>query len=223
MTSATKPTSILYWNVDTQYDFMRNDESFEGKLHVPGARTIEGNLEKLTRHAERNSIHTINTADWHTHGSPEISDTPDHVNTFPTHCIMGSKGASFVPATEPSHPYTIEWDDETIDEERAKNSREIVIHKDEFDAFSGNSHTEKILDLKKPKKIYVYGVATNVCDDYAVMGLLRRGYEVSVVTDAIKELPGPVEHILAKWKENGATFTTTEEVIRYALIDEVTR
>ena len=28
----------IFWNVDTQYDFMRDDESFKGGLPVSGAR-----------------------------------------------------------------------------------------------------------------------------------------------------------------------------------------
>ncbi len=42
---------LIFWNVDTQYDFMRPD----GKLYVQDAEQIEPNLEYLTRlAAERN-------------------------------------------------------------------------------------------------------------------------------------------------------------------------
>ena len=49
----------LFWNVDTQYDFMRNDDSFKGALPVEGARSIEGNLAKLTSYAREHGYQIL--------------------------------------------------------------------------------------------------------------------------------------------------------------------
>ncbi|MFH1917238.1 MAG: cysteine hydrolase family protein [Nanoarchaeota archaeon] len=211
----------IYWNVDTQFDFMRNDESFSGKLAIPSAREIESNLEKLTKHAAQEDITVVNTADWHTWDSREISDTPDFKETFLPHCIMGSKGAQYIPATKPAKPYTIDWQDKEFYAERVNNTREIVLYKDEFDAFhpTGAPHTDKVIDIINPDRVILYGVATNVCVDFAVRGLLARGKEVYVVKDAIKELPGDIEPIYAAWEKLGAKFTTTEEVVKHATCD----
>jgi nicotinamidase/pyrazinamidase len=208
----------IYWNVDTQYDFMRNNASFHGALPVPGAKDIESNLEKLTKHAESKDITVVNTADWHTPKSEEISDTPDFATTFPPHCIQGTLGAEYIPETRPKDSLTIDWQDDyfmaPLDHMLPRN---IIIYKDRFDAFhpKGSPHTENVLRIFNPDKAYVYGVATNVCVDYAVKGLLLRGIEVYVVKDAIKELPGDVQPIYARWKELGAKFTTTDEVVAH--------
>lgn len=79
----------IFWNVDTQFDFMRP----EGKLYVQDAYKIEPNLEKLTSLAGEMNIVVVNTADWHNKNSREISDKPDWQKTFPEHCMAGSEGA----------------------------------------------------------------------------------------------------------------------------------
>ena len=65
-----------------------------------------------------------------------------------------------------------------------------------------------------PKRAIVYGVATNVCVDCAVRGLLERKVDVYVVEDAIKELPGlPLPY--EDWKSKGAYLIKTGEVEKY--------
>ncbi|MFH1248619.1 MAG: isochorismatase family cysteine hydrolase [archaeon] len=204
---------IIFWNVDTQYDFMRNDKSFSGKLPISGARAIEGNLEKLTRFAKDKNIKVVNTGDWHTACSKEIAEKPDFKTTFPAHCVIGTKGAEFIPATNPQEPYIVDWQMKNIDNKEIAERRNITIYKDDFDVFKGNRYTEQIVDKIKPQRAVVYGVATNVCVNFAVLGLLQKNIEVVVAEDAIKELPGPFAELIDNWKNNGALVKKTEEIL----------
>lgn len=193
----------IFWNVDTQYDFMRDDASFKGNLPIPLARGIEQNLADLTLIAKENKIQVVNTADWHNEKSEEISENPDFIKTFPKHCLMNTKGAEFVPATTPENPYKVDWQKKEFDENEILLRRNIILYKDKFDVFAGNPNTEKILEIIKPDRAIVYGVATNVCVDFAVRGLLERKIEVYVPLDAIKELPNlPLPY--DDWKKKGA-------------------
>ena len=210
----------IFWNVDTQYDFMRNDNSFRGALSVEGARVIEPNLEKLTKIAEKYNIQVINTADWHNQDSKEISDKPDFKKTYPAHCMQNTKGAEYIPSTAPHDPLVISWEDAGFDREAAKGARNIVLYKDKFDVFEGNPHTLNVLQAIAPDRVFLYGVATNVCVDQAVLGLAERVKEVYVVRDAIKELPKeiaekPLEAVLKGWNELDIRFVDTGEVERY--------
>ena len=223
-TTTANIARTIFWNVDTQYDFMRAD----GALYVPNAESIEKNLEKLTQYANKNDLLIVSTGDWHTSSSKEFSATPDYRTTFPPHCLAGCAGAEFVPATRPADAFRVDWRDTLheeiirgiadgiywIEDKPVSSCREIVLYKDDFDVFKGNPHTEKILEIIKPDRAIVYGVATNVCVDYAVMGLLERGIAVTVVKDAIKELPGlPLEETIKKWEKKGAVFATTEQIV----------
>jgi len=202
----------IFWNVDTQYDFMRSDSDYCGKLPVPDAQLIEENLSKLTRHAKEKNIQVVNSGDWHTEESKEFSDEPDYKNTFPPHCLIGTKGAQFVEASRPESSYVVDWREDVLDTERVRNSRNVTIYKDAFDIFAGSKHSEKVVQTIDPDRAIVYGVATNVCVDFAVRGLIKRGVDVYVATDAIKELPN-LASPLETWVEAGAKLTTTKEVL----------
>jgi nicotinamidase/pyrazinamidase len=156
----------------------------------------------------------VNTGDWHNYDSEEISENPDFMDTFPLHCLKNTKDAKFIPETNPENPYIIDWAQEKPRAEEFINKRNIVLYKDKFDIFTGNPHAEYVLNAINPKEAIVYGVATNVCVNYAVKGLLERNVDVYVVKDAIKELPSlPVEETLKEWKDKGAKFITTKQVL----------
>ena len=204
----------IFWNVDTQYDFMRNDESYKGKLSIPDARNIERNLERLTQLAKVKNLQVVNTADWHNKNSEEIAEKPDFLTTFPEHCMQHTEGAAFVPATNPENPYVIDWQNYAFDEESehyVQKFNNIVLYKDKFDIFAGNRHANEVLKAINPENAVVYGVATNVCVDYAVMGLLERDVKVYAVIDAMKELPG-LQLPYEKWEAKGAVLVKTKDI-----------
>ena len=117
----------------------------------------------------------------------------------------------FIPSTNPENPYMISWNQDSFDIEKVLQKRNIVLYKDKFDVFAGTPHSDKVVEILNPERAIVYGVATNVCVNDAVNGLLERKVQVYVPTDAIKELPNlplPYEN----WKREGAILTTTDEV-----------
>lgn len=202
---------ILFWNVDTQKDFIENN----GKLYVKGAELIKSNLLKLTQLAAAHHINVVNTADYHFSNSAELDKNPDFIHTFPEHCMAGTSGAEFISETNPDTPIVFDWNKtHNIKDKLAsiKKYRNIVIRKDAFDVFSGSPHTETILQILNPEIVIVYGVTTNVCVDYAVTGLAQRVNKVFVVKDAIKELPG-IDLPFAKWKKLNIKLVDLNEVI----------
>lgn len=198
---------IVFWNVDTQKDFINAD----GKLPVEGAEKIKTNLATLTNYAKDLGVRIVSTADCHNSDSAELSDKPDFIKTFPNHCMRGSKGVEFIEETYPGdHALVIDWEDEEVDTDMIAAADDIVLLKDAFNVFEGNKFTDKVLDKLDPDCIVVYGVATNVCVDAAVTELLKRKRNVVVVIDAIKELPGlPLEAVIKNWQKLGATFCVT--------------
>ena len=60
----------------------------------------------------------------------------------------------------------------------------------------------------------VFGVATDVCDHAAIMGLLGRGRPVAFVEDAARGLDAArTTACPAQWRDAGVRFTTTDEVV----------
>lgn len=193
-----KTSEILFWNVDTQVDFMEPD----GKLYAQDAEKIKPVLKMLTNFAVEHEIRVVNTADFHYKESAELSSNPDFINTFPEHCMADTRGAEYVAETKPADPVVFDWDKEYASLDEVKTRQNIVIRKDAFDVFAGNPYTEKIVELLAPKTVIVYGVTTNVCVNDAVIGLAKRVNKVYVVEDAIKELPN-IPLPFEDWKDKG--------------------
>ena len=204
---------ILFWNVDTQIDFI--DPT--GKLYVKGAEKLKPILKKITDFATTNHIRVINTCDFHLINSNELSPYPDYVHSFPEHCMAGTKGAEFIEETRPNLPAIVDWMTQLaiLPQLADRNQyRNIVIRKDDFDVFRGNPYTTQILNLINPEKVFVYGVTTNVCVDKAVCGLIEFGYKVFVLEDAIKELPG-IGLPYKRWKELGVKMIGWDKIKKY--------
>lgn len=206
--------SVIFWDVDTQYDFMMPD----GRLYVPGAETIIPNLAKLTDYAHQRGIRIIASADDHVPGHRELSDRPDWRQTFPPHCMRGTPGQKKIPETALRDPLVIEpepLDRESLRARVRAHPGDILFHKHWFDVFT-NPNVEPVVDTLRPRTIVLYGVATDVCNRYAIEGILKHHPEVRLfaVKDAMKPIDaGAEEHLLKQWGEEGVRLIETAELI----------
>lgn len=203
-----KTSELLFWNVDTQFDFMEP----AGELYVKGAELLKPALKQITQLAEDNNIKVVNTADYHYPDSAELSANPDFINTFPEHCMAGTRGSEYVGESQPSNPVVFDWDKKYLTLDAVLTARNIVIRKDAFDVFAGNPYTDKIVEILSPQTVVVYGVTTNICVHCAVVGLAQRVEKVIVIEDAIKELPN-IPLPFEDWKKLGVEMISFGELI----------
>ena len=215
---------VIFWDVDTQYDFMRAD----GKLYVPEAERVIGNLKRLTDYAHGHGIRVVASADDHVATDAEISDHPDWKTTFPPHCMSGTPGQKKIPETTLRSPLVIEparVDLKLLGERVRAHGGDILFHKHRFDVFS-NENVATVLDVLEPADIVLYGVATDVCDKAAVEGLLERRphTRLFVVTDAVKGIDKDVsEQLLRDWGDEGVRLVKTNEVVEEGLVEALAR
>ncbi|MRT91749.1 isochorismatase family protein [Ancylomarina sp. 16SWW S1-10-2] len=203
---------LLFWNVDTQFDFMNK----EGKLYVAGSEEILPLLKHITSFAKKANIQVVNSADHHFADAKELSDTPDFISTFPPHCMANTIGADYMVEVQPENPSVLEWNKlySSKEIEVMTKSRNLVVYKDVFDVFEGNPNTLSLVNSLSPKKVFVYGVTTNVCVDCAVCGLVKQGIQVFVINDAIKELPN-IPLPFEKWDTLGVNQIKFSEIEKY--------
>lgn len=191
------------WDVDTQVDFMEP----AGKLYVPGAAERREAMGRLVLAARAAGLVHVASADDHLPTDAEISDTPDFVATFPPHCMRGTRGAEKVAETAQLHSLVVGPAD------LAPGQREFLLLKQSTDVFT-NPHAATLLDFLAPSEVIVFGVATDVCDHAAIVGMRDRGWEVAFVEDAASGLSDErVAACLAEWRERGVRFTTADQVI----------
>ena len=183
-TMTAMPGRIL-WDVDTQVDFMEPS----GKLYVPGRQRRHGRDGAARRRRPRRRIVHVASADDHELTDPEISELarlPEHVSAaLPARHARrreDRRDEAARPAAARARPVPAGAPARLIE-----GRREILLLKKSFDVFT-NPNTDPLLAALDPDEIVVFGVATDVCDDAAILGFLQRGRRVRFVEDAARGL-----------------------------------
>jgi nicotinamidase/pyrazinamidase len=196
----------ILWDVDTQVDFVHPD----GKLAVPGAEAALPAMARLVGAARTAGIPHVASGDDHELTDAEISETPNYSETYPPHCLRGTRGAEKVHATLQTDPVPLALTDVP---ERWLRGREFLLLKKHFDVFT-NPNTDRLLELLEPDEIVLFGVATDVCDDAAVRGLVARGHRVVFVEEASRGLDEARTAVcLSAWREAGVEFASLEDAV----------
>lgn len=219
-----KRTVLL--DIDTQVDFC----SRAGALFVPGADApqVRAAMERLVQRAWATETVRIATADDHQPSDPEITDTPDFQTSFPPHCMRGTDGATRIHETRLLEPLVLgdgAYDDERFAELTGRH-RELLVLKQHFNAFT-NPHLDRLLDLLDPERVIVFGVATDICVNAAVEGLVRRrsylgsDFEIVVAEEACAGLDAEREaSCRASWATSRVRLVTTAEALAMMSTDD---
>lgn len=208
-------TRLIFWDVDTQHDFMRRD----GALYVRGAERLIPVLAGLTEFAHARRIPIIASADNHDPSDPEISDAPDWTTTFPPHCLRGTPGQQKIPETALRDPLVIDpepQDPGALAQRILGHRGDLLLQKHALDVFS-NANLPTVLRALEPEAVVAYGVATDFCVKYTVEGLLRhlpraRLMLVADAVNAIQQEEG--ERLITGWRERGVQIVDSGEVLR---------
>lgn len=211
---------LIFWDVDTQYDFLLP----EGRLYVPRAEAIIPTLKRLTDFAHARGIRIVASADDHVSGHRELSPTPDFLTTYPDHCMRGTPGQRKLPETALRQPLVIEpepQDPEVLAQRVRRHEGDILFHKHWFDVFT-NANVDTVLRELDPEAIVLYGVALDVCDRYAIEGLLMHRPETRLyfVTDAAKAIRYEVgEQMLRDWGDEGVRLVKAGEILDDGILE----
>lgn len=205
-------TELIFWDVDTQYDFMMPD----GRLYVPGAEQIVDRVGEIRKFALANGFSILADVDWHSADDEEISETPDMKKTFPPHCLAGRPGGERVGylGNVPIDYVDIgAVDADTLRKLAAKEQAHIVIRKKTLNVFD-NPNTDALVDLVRPGHVAVFGVALDCCVYYVLQGLAgHEGVRLSLLTDATRGLQTrPDEEIYRELRQIGVETTTFDEL-----------
>ena len=135
---------MILWDVDTQVDFMLPD----GKLYVPGAEETIPAMERLVAAARAAGVVHVASADDHELTDPELSDEPDYLDTYPPHCLRGTRGAAKIAATEQADPLPLSLTPYPpgLVPGLVRDRREILLLKTTFDVFT-TPNAEALLAL----------------------------------------------------------------------------
>jgi nicotinamidase/pyrazinamidase len=199
--------NIVFWEVDTQADFMLPG----GHLYVPGAERLLPNIRRLTDAARQGRVFLVSHGCYHTKDDPEFK-------TFPPHCIQGTAGSKYVPEALTDKVVTIPNEPTAALPRDLSPYQQILLEKQTLDIFESQHAAELVKRLGNDAEFVVFGVVTEYCVRLAAKGLLERGRCVSVVQDAIETLKAEDgERTAAELQALGARFITTDQAL--ALLD----
>jgi len=207
----TAPGRPVLWDVDTQVDFALPS----GSLYVPGAEETLPNMGRLVRWAHDAGIVHVASADDHELTDAEISLEPDFAETWPPHCLHGTPGARRVPETDQEQPVTLTLAPlpRATVADLIRGHRELLLLKKTVDVFD-NPNTEAVLEVLQPTEVVVFGLATDVCDHRAIVGLRARGVPVTFVEDASRAISEERAALcVAEWRDLDVRVARTDDVL----------
>ena len=195
--------NLIFWEVDTQADFMLPD----GKLYVPGAERLLPNIRRLTDVARQGRVFLVSHGCYHTKDDPEFA-------TFPPHCVRGTAGAAFLPEALTDRVAIVPNEATASLPGDLSAYQQILLEKQTLDVFQTRHADELVQRLGPDPQFVVFGVVTEYCVRLAAKGLLERGRRVSVVQDAIETLAADNgNRTIAELRALGAHFITTEQAL----------
>lgn len=181
--------------VDVQRDFLPG-----GALAVPEGDAVLAPLGRCVAAFARRGLPVFATRDWH---------PPDHCSfaaqggPWPPHCVADSPGAALAPAL------------------RLPPAAEVVSKGIETtpDAYSGFDRTGLAARLGSlgVRRVFVGGLATDYCVRATVLDALAAGFDVVVLTDAVRPVdlrPRDGERALRAMADRGARFGCADEAAR---------
>ncbi|HLH69251.1 MAG TPA: nicotinamidase [Candidatus Dormibacteraeota bacterium] len=180
--------------VDPQVDFCPG-----GALPAPAGDTI---FPAVNRASQRLPL-VVASRDWH---PPDHCSFRERGGPWPPHCVAGTPGAEFHPELDRSRVHEV-------------FSKATEADQEAYSAFQGTASDGtdlgRWLRERGVRRLYVAGLATDYCVRASVLDALKAGFEVVVLTDAIRAVdaqPGDGDRALAEMRAAGAATATSEEI-----------
>jgi len=188
----------VFFDVDSLLDFLYP----AGALYVPGAERRVAAIVRLNRFAAQHGIPVVSTMDTHAENDPEFAH-------WPPHCVAGTLGQRKPAQTLIEERLVVP---NRVHEFRVQGVRQFLVQKQNLDCFS-NVNLRGLLERLGGQRYVVYGVVTEYCVRYAVLGLLGLGAKVEVVADAIETLAREQgDTALKEFVAGGASLSTVAQV-----------
>ncbi len=187
----TSPDALVI--VDVQRDFLPG-----GALAVPRGNEVVPVLNRYLAYAAEHGWPVFATRDWH---PPDHCSFESQGGPWPVHCVADTEGARFAEGLDlPSETMVIS---KGTDPNR--------------EAYSGFERTELEERLKElgVRRLWVGGLATDYCVRQTVLDGLRRGFDVRLLTDAIRAVnvhPEDGDRAIDEMIAGGARPATLEDL-----------
>jgi nicotinamidase/pyrazinamidase len=171
--------------VDVQNDFCPG-----GPLPIREGDQVVPVLNRWIAAAGNAGAKIVVSRDWH---PPTHSSFKEYGGVWPPHCVQNTEGADF-------HP------DLNVPAEAIIVTKGDKVDRDQYSDFEGTGLGERLKE-QGVRRVWVGGLALDVCVRATVLDALKLGFEVRVIragTRAVEVQPGDGDRALEEMSEAGA-------------------
>lgn len=159
-----QPLSRAVVIVDVQNDFCEG-----GSLAVAGGAEVARAISAYIA-ADAGYAHVVATRDYHVDPGAHFSDTPDYVDSWPPHCVVGTQGAEI-------HPH--------LDSSRIEAVFSKGGYQPAYSGFEGTTDEGMPLAVwlrdRNISAVDIVGVATDHCVRATALDAVRQGFDTRVL------------------------------------------
>lgn len=171
--------------IDVQNDFCPG-----GALPIPEGDKVVPALNRWLAAAQAKGVPVYASRDWHPAGHVSFMERG---GPWPPHCLQDSDGARF-------HP------DLRLPDGVVKVTKGARFDHDQYSAFDETGLAEQ-LRRDGISRLWVGGLAEDVCVRATVLDALKEGFEVTVIEDAVRPVtPEGGDKARSEMREAGARF-----------------
>lgn len=180
--------------VDVQNDFCEG-----GALPVAGGAELAGEISEYVDAHHSQFDHIVATQDWHVEPGAHFSAEPDFVDSWPPHCVAGTRGAELHPDLDPEYiqayfrkgQFTAAYsgfegvlapDDAVPTGDRKPGSMPLGTPAAEASAADEDPiGLDDWLQSHDVEDVVVVGIATDYCVKATALDAVQAGYSVTVL------------------------------------------
>jgi nicotinamidase/pyrazinamidase len=191
----------MSYSIDTQKDALivvdvQNDFCPGGALEVPEGDAVVPLINRL----KDRFVKRVYSRDWHPADHLSFAQDPDFVDkSWPPHCVQETEGARFHPALEvPADAFFVLKGTEADAEA--------------YSVFDGTGLAGYLREWGV-ERVFVVGLAEDVCVRFTTLDALREGFATVLVEDGTRGIdPEEIEKTLEEIREQGGQVVTSGEI-----------
>lgn len=200
--------------VDVQNDFCEG-----GSLAVPGGAAVAGAISEYLDAHHSEFDHVVATQDWHIDPGSHFSDTPDYKESWPRHCMAGTRGAELHPDLDTEYvdayfrkgqfaaAYSgfeglLAPEDAVPTGERQPGG--LPGAQAQLEADEDAIGLDDWLQSQDVEDVVVVGIATDYCVKATALDAIQAGYGVTVVRSLTAGIAEDLEDAVAEMELGGA-------------------
>lgn len=201
--------------VDVQNDFCEG-----GSLAVKGGAEVAGAISEYVDAHHGQFDHIVATQDWHIEPGGHFAENPDFIDTWPPHCVAGTRGAELHPDLDTEYiqayfqkgQFTAAYSgfEGILAPEDAVPTGDrkagVMPLPDDAEAFAADEDAiglDDWLQSHDVEDVVIVGIATDYCVMATSLDAVQAGYSVTVIRELTAGIAADLDDAYAEMELGG--------------------